>query len=220
MSAKRYLERIDLSDYLIHFTKPSGGSNAPQVFSNIIMDRELIPSSGKILGEHKCICFTEAPIPVLIHGKASYFNRYSPFGFMFSKSYIFELGGRPVIYSSKDDYNKLHDDFKYKHVTYDPTVKNQDFSWEREWRLKEESLSISEETVVLVLPNELALGHVLEILNYEITMKQEMQYIYHDFGYYGNEVDIASKNGNITKFKVIYLEEGSEPHYPFPEIGG
>ena len=112
-----------------------------------------------IKGDHICVCFTEAP-PVCLTTEGSfnsqYFSRYSPFGFEFSKKYIFEKGGRPVIYSPDEEYQEENKQFNWRHIRYDPTENDKriDFTWEREWRLKTYKLKLDPNEVKLVLPNK------------------------------------------------------------------
>lgn len=99
----------------------------------IFESKKLIAGNGKIKGGHKCICFAESPIShiaeVIARGQKKKM-KYGPYGIMFDKSKIFELGGRPVIYQSKEEYDCLPESIKYRHVTYNPG--EIDFCWERE----------------------------------------------------------------------------------------
>src|SRR5690606_20743116 len=129
-----------------------------------------------IKGKFPCICFTEAPIESLrdSFSKRSK-SRYSNFGFMFDKSYIYAQGGRPVIYQSLSEYESLSESMKWRHVTYDPTIeKPVDFTWEREWRIQAEVIKIDPENVTLVVPNELA--EKLVINEHELEQYYQMEW--------------------------------------------
>jgi hypothetical protein len=91
--------RIDLSDKLIHFTKGNSGEDPFAVLQRIIAERRLIAGNGMIKGGYQCVCFTEAPISAITEAFVNrvQFARYSPFGLMFEKSWIYDCGGRCYI---------------------------------------------------------------------------------------------------------------------------
>lgn len=83
--------RLDHSNDLIHFTRDVDDwtyEGSYKRFYNIIQEKLLKPSTYKRLGDISTLCFTEAPIRCLTENcelNTKYFNRYSPFGFLFSK---------------------------------------------------------------------------------------------------------------------------------------
>jgi len=113
---ERIKSRTDLSGYVYHLTKPvldvNGNTTLKAIdrLINIINERKLDGSStqsGFIIGNKKAVCFQDAPIRGIaqnvIHeqdfrkelgGKI----RYKGIGLAFTKPYIFNKGGRPVIY--------------------------------------------------------------------------------------------------------------------------
>ena len=109
--------RDDLSDRLIHLTR--GASNDPKTnrdeavgnLESILKDGALKGGDGFIKGSFKCVCFSEAPVSklpyILAHAEAHGF-KYSPYGVMVSKRWFFAQGGRPVIYGSSDEFDKLN----------------------------------------------------------------------------------------------------------------
>ena len=104
--------RFDISDKLIHFT--GGGECVDNAFARlraIIRGGRLIANSRMIRGGYRCVSFTEAPLPAFAPAFISEFpfTRYSPFGLMFEKNWIFERGGRPVIYQPDSDFVPLDD---------------------------------------------------------------------------------------------------------------
>lgn len=100
-----------------------------------------------IKGDYTCVCFTEAPVGKLAHifsRRKDYGIRYSPFGIMFSKNYLYDAGARTVIYSPEGDFNILPESMKYRHVRYEPSNKFPvDHTWEREWRLHAKELKFN-----------------------------------------------------------------------------
>lgn len=87
---------------------------------------------------------------VLLRSKQ--FRRLQPYGVMFGKAYLFELGGRPVIYQPETDYDLLPASFRYRHVRYEPSGASPiDFTWEREWRLRADELHLHPESCSLIV---------------------------------------------------------------------
>ena len=132
------MSREDISDFLIHFTKGESDDVAFNRLRTILAEHRLVGTNTNIRGGHTCVCFSEAPLAALEKGllNGSAYSRYSPFGVLFNKSYIYAQGGRPVIYQSYDEYEPLPPSHSWRHVTYDPTAARPvDFTWEREWRI-------------------------------------------------------------------------------------
>lgn len=159
--------RDDLSDKLIHLTKGTW-SQAADMFRKILDQKKLLGGTGGIQDEIKCICFSEAPISKLAHilayGDRVNF-RYAPFGVMVDKRWLFEKGGRPVIYQREEEYKLLHADQAYRHKRYEPDDPNvDDLSWEREWRIQTDELPLELEHTTIVVPNRKWEQKVLEPL--------------------------------------------------------
>ncbi|MCD5326785.1 hypothetical protein ACFFU8_18030 [Chromobacterium piscinae] len=145
------MSRKDMSDFLVHWTKEVDGSNAFDNLFNIYENMELLGGSGFIKGDYRCVCFTEAPEGTF----HDVWSRYSGFGVKVRKDWLFAKGGRPVIYQSDDEYDLLHEDQKWRHVRYEPCSDFRvDFTWEREWRYHGDILSLEEECVSLIVPDE------------------------------------------------------------------
>lgn len=145
--------RSDIADSLVHFTSGVSTDDAFDRFRNIVSECRLVGGNGMIRGSHRCVCFSEAPLPLpngLVNPDA--YSRYSPFGLLFEKQWIFEQGGRPVIYQPNAEYDLLHEEQKWRHVTYDPP--DVDFSWEREWRVHCPELYFDPSVACLVLPSQ------------------------------------------------------------------
>ncbi|MGX5872952.1 hypothetical protein MJ547_04220, partial [Burkholderia gladioli] len=155
--------RIDLSDRLIHLSKAhSKESTTPRLDAlqnliSILSEKRLRGANGMIKGKHLCVCFSEAPIATLTHllarqGQGGY--KYQPYGVMVEKHWLFEKGGRPVIYATEEEYPDLYPDLRYRYVKFDlrgPAAV--DFTWEREWRILTEGLPITPEEVTVIVPN-------------------------------------------------------------------
>ena len=151
--------RPDLSNQLIHFTRGTEESSASEVLSKILREQRLMAGTGFIKGGYSCVCFTEAPIHFLAESCRSvrWLNRYSPYGVMFDKCFIFGQGGRPVVYQSAGEFADLAEAKRWKHVRYEP-VQEIDFTWEREWRLPcDLSFTPNQATVVVPTKKNIAL---------------------------------------------------------------
>jgi hypothetical protein len=155
--------RIDHCENLIHFTKGVDKSldyeSAYQNLKKIINSGELKGSNGMILGGHNCVCFTESPVRCLTNNgqlESKYFSRYTPFGLQYCKRDVFKNGGRPVIYSTKEEAEKqkANTDINWRFVSYNPAMDGKlDFTWEREWRIKTDTVPVRTDLVKLVFPN-------------------------------------------------------------------
>ena len=152
------MQREDLSDFLVHFIKGETREEAFRVLSSIVRQSGLLGGDSYVKGSFRCVCFSEAPI----HTFASFLARpgahgvkYKPFGVAVRKRWLFEAGGRPVIYQSASEYYLLPQDIRWRHVRYEPHLEPSiDFTWEREWRIKIDWLAISPEVAWLVLPDD------------------------------------------------------------------
>jgi hypothetical protein len=147
--------RGDLSNRLIHLTKGNTLDEAGENFSQIIREGKLIGGTGHIRGGYTCVCFSEAPISVLSQVLSNPIDdemKYAPLGVMVQKKWLFEKGGRPVIYQSEEEFELLPDELKYRHVRYEPH-RDIDHTWEREWRILTPELLLDSATVTYVVPN-------------------------------------------------------------------
>ncbi len=154
--------RNDISPNLVHFTRGGTFEEAYVRFKSIISQKKIFGSSEKIKGGMKCICFSEAPIPSLPSGLVNpqSYSNYSPFGFVFSKTYIYSLGGRPVIYQPDSEYSNLPPQIKWRHMRFElGTPQPIDFTWEREWRAPLPELQIDPSYTHLVFPNKAWFDH-------------------------------------------------------------
>ncbi|QXC29313.1 MULTISPECIES: hypothetical protein [Aeromonas] len=161
------MPRDDISKFLVHWTKGETYEEAFDTLRSIVFEQKLLGGNGHIKGGHTCICFTEAPQDKF-HAIA---GKYKPFGVRVSKKWLFQQGGRPVIYQSEQEYYSLPAGHAWRHVRYEPDrVPPVDFSWEREWRIQSSELALPPEEVFLILPDE----HWVRVL--------EMEHDHHEYG--------------------------------------
>jgi hypothetical protein len=148
--------RFDISDWLIHFTRGDSPGLAFTTLQGIIGERRLIAGNRMIRGGYRCVCFTEAPLAAFTEdfvGRVP-FTRYSQFGVMFKKAWLYAQGGRPVIYQSDAEFSFLPEGLGWRHVRFEPDAEPAiDFTWEREWRIWCDELAFSQAEAVIVVPD-------------------------------------------------------------------
>lgn len=162
---ERILEnRNDMTQWLIHFTRPNPPRLSLDVLKQILTEGVLRPTFAQrnkvstIYGPNSAVCFTEQPIGsmmqyILAREEPSFISGY---GIIISKSDLYAAGGLPVIYGldyvklieKKDDEQNtiriidptiLSPDEQYRYVTFDP-YRGIDWTHEREWRWSSKSL--------------------------------------------------------------------------------
>ena len=168
------LVRRDMSNLLFHFTrKPpmdfitirtgpestcSMPASASAMLTKILHDGKLLGTSDWTYGE-KCVCFTEAPIQefnsvfslVELASSIKERPRYEPYGIAVPKGFLFNQGGRPVIYDHPSAFDGFPATQRYRFVPYNPE-KGIDFTWEREWRIRTEELVLDPKKTLVVVP--------------------------------------------------------------------
>lgn len=163
--------RRDLASIVIHWTKASGGGvgfsskleprrDARNVLNQILGDGVLLGGNGYIKGSHTCVCFTEAPLVEMAAVFASVelagqqnMLRYQPYGIGVPKEWLFQRGGRPVIYQPDDEYEKLPEELRWRHCRFEPP--DIDFTWEREWRVFTDRLFLNSTQTLVFVPTEM-----------------------------------------------------------------
>ena len=136
----RLNNRNDMAARITHLTR---GNDAEDAFKNlwkILVDKKLNGSgnSGFINGYEE-----------ILSDKI----RYSPFGVRFHKMFIYNKGGRPVIYENKEIMKKLLPENEYwRIVDLDLTDSKSFVDWthEREWRVPGE-LSFSYNNIEVIV---------------------------------------------------------------------
>lgn len=82
------------------------------------------------------------------------YSRYTPFGILFDKTWVFAQGGRPVIYQPEAEYDLLPEALRWRHMRYEiGGAERVDFTWEREWRLHVDELHFDPSNAVVIVPN-------------------------------------------------------------------
>lgn len=146
--------RDDISDNLIYLLRDRMGLAAPNALLSILEEKKILGGTNFIRGAYRCVCFSEAPI-----GKLAYILaepsvngiRYKPFGIIVNKKWLYDKGGRPVIYQPDSEFELLCEEQRFRHVRYEPGVV--DFTWEREWRIRINELEIDFDFATVVVPN-------------------------------------------------------------------
>ena len=159
------MSRADISPYLVHFTSGTTYEDAFTRLRKVIADRSLIAGSRFIKGNYRCVCFSEAPLTSLKGGLVNedYYSRYSPFGIMVSKQWLFAQGGRPVIYQPAEEYYSLPESHRWRHVLYQPSDSTEtiDFTWEREWRIKCDCLLFDQSSAQVIVLDQRWAGRLV-----------------------------------------------------------
>lgn len=145
------MSREDLSKFIIHWTKGETNEEAFKVLTQIVLSKKILGGSGNIKGGFHCVCFAEAPQNTF----HKVLGKYKPFGIKIAKSWLFEIGGRPVIYQSESEYDSLLEEMRWRHVRYEPNRNPPiDFTWEREWRIKTKEVPIEPNMSTIVVPGQ------------------------------------------------------------------
>lgn len=172
--AARIQHRQDISGYVYHLTKAEVDGNGNLKLSTlerllkIIKERKINGStteSGFITGNRKAVCFQDAPISGIVQNVLHEFLnkdelggkvRYTYIGLAFSKSYIFQNGGRPVFYEQKEiakkilPYNEWWRIVDFNLMDKDNLI---DWSHEREWRMPTDEFHFNLSKCHILLPN-------------------------------------------------------------------
>ena len=160
------MNRLDVSDYLVHWTSGEDDEEAFLRLLGIVTNLQISGNYENIKGNFLCVCFTEAPSKEFHRIK----TRYRPFGVQVSKKWLYSKGGRPVIYQSDSEYQLLPQELKWRHVRYEPNRDPPiDFTWEREWRIAENYLYLEREHMRVLVPNQKWADELIcECENYEM----------------------------------------------------
>lgn len=138
--------RPDISDWVVHFTQGTA-EPAKKALKGILDDG--LKNFGK------GICFSESPITQfsnLFKIFEKYENpRFAPYGVAVKKEWLFQKGGRPVINLPEQERQYLNDEISWLFEEYVP--QKRDFTWQREWRVKEATLPLSNSDTIVIVPN-------------------------------------------------------------------
>ncbi|CAI3202417.1 hypothetical protein [Clostridium neonatale] len=128
--AKRIANRSDMTAGLIHLTKGNTINNKKYSSLDILMkildEKVLVGSTtetGYINENIRAVCFQDVPLHSVCENiyyeqqlrkqEKSKKIRYAPWGIRFSKEFIFNKGGRPVIYDIREDAKEYLDKDNY-----------------------------------------------------------------------------------------------------------
>ena len=108
------------------------------VLKEILISGVIRSSLGFVKGARPVVCFSEIPLSSIREyakppNEDDNIRRYRMYGVMLSKSAVFKLGGRPVIYLPDAQGVWIPDERKWQHVRFEHG--QVDFTHEREWRM-------------------------------------------------------------------------------------
>lgn len=156
-------QRRDMTNWLIHSTRPAGKRSALQVLAKILTEGILRPDFSElgrgftvkdrrtIYGPDPAVCFTEQPLVDFATYARVRPGAIHPYGVLIHKHDVYAAGGLPVIYGlenvlyEKDNNHDFDLDCRiltqdclpyheqYRYVTFAPQ-NGIDWSHEREWR--------------------------------------------------------------------------------------
>ena len=145
--------RLDLSAWVWHYVRRDENPN--ETLRNIIRDEAIKGSICRPFDEH-VVCFTETPLWAHIAEDVELrgweYARLSLYGIGFRRDWLYEQGARPVIYTERMYYDVLPGELKHLFVEFD-LIKEVDFSWQREWRIKTEEFTVDRSKSVLIFPD-------------------------------------------------------------------
>jgi len=164
---KRIKERSDITSHVTHLTRSvTSIEDAIDRLIKILEEKKINGSKtneGFIIGNNPAVCFQEAPLYGVCqnvyheqqnHTELGDKTRYDAIGLSFSKKYVYEKGGRPVLYEDKVIAKKiLPSEEWWRIVNFNLSDENKIIDWthEREWRVKNEFEFDLSETYVLLL---------------------------------------------------------------------
>lgn len=170
---KKIAHRSDMSSQLVHLTRSTtidGVKIGPvDVLTKILLEQRIVASvtdSGFIVGGVPATCFQDAPVYAIaqnIHAEEQYREvvpdakiRYMGVGLMFNKVYVYQLGGRPVVYEDTERAKALlPDDEWWRIVRLNLADEGNMVDWthEREWRVPG-SFEFDLDEVTVLLPSK------------------------------------------------------------------
>jgi hypothetical protein len=121
----------------------------------IARDRALLGGSELVKGGYTCVCFADLSLSLAEGGlvNAAGNTRYTQFGVMVPKEWLFAQGGRPVIYQPDSEFALLPESHRWRHVRFELGETRVDFTREREWRILCDWLQLDPSVATLIVPN-------------------------------------------------------------------
>lgn len=169
----------DMSDYVVHFTKPCNGSNAYENCLSILADRLLEARTPFGIARYRAplpltqcsVCFSEVPLHLinrLVERRGSY-------GVGFTKDHILQRGGGPIWYvengsemsiamnllieqalgTNNPDEEPIWRITPFIDLPGDYPGGAYRFEWEREWRIVGDLQFSENDVAFLIIPEEL-----------------------------------------------------------------
>lgn len=193
---KRISRRSDISAGLVHLTKENEQLKAFGVLMKILKEQKIVGSTNQVVNGHSrgficgnasVVCFQDVPLfslseNILLEQQMHSDNpssptRYTPYGLRFDKRYVYQNGGRPVIYEKTSVAKKFLPEEEYwRIVKLDLDDDNNIIDWthEREWRIKGDfNFSLNEVEILLSDQNS-----VKKFYNY--CKKENMLYVFNE----------------------------------------
>lgn len=176
---KRIAHRSDIGMGLVHLTKANEKLSAFEVLMKILKDQKLMASGnhivkgqqrGFICGNQPVVCFQDVPLHSLSENilleqqiRADDPNspvRYTAFGLRLDKRYVYQKGGRPVIYEKTDVAKKFLPEGEHWRIVKLDLENDKyivDWTHEREWRVKGD-FEFELDKVEILLSDETSFG--------------------------------------------------------------
>lgn len=194
---QKIARRSDLSSQLVHLTRSTvidGNAIGPvDVLTRILLECRISASTtdtGFIVGEVPATCFQDAPVYAIaqnIYAEQQYREavpdakvRYVGVGLMFNKVYVYQQGGRPVLYEDTERAKALlPEDEWWRIVRFNLTDENNMVDWthEREWRVPG-GFDFELDEVTVLLPSKFGFDrfvHNCESHKHEVDILAEIR---------------------------------------------
>lgn len=144
---ERAFQRSDLSQYVVHFVRaqtqitPQQLGNAGDALNSIFREMLIRPSQLDYVTRYSpggAACFYDAPPSVWHEIAQTNPSDRQPIGIIVLKKALWQLGGRPVIYTDNADPEYWPEAERYRIVRTDLGRAPQPVDWthEREWRVR------------------------------------------------------------------------------------
>ena len=169
--------RPDISPNLLHLVRADTRADAFATLRTIVAERCLHGSDADIRSGARCVSFMEAPVKQLrdvYRWSTERDAALHPYGVLLGKDYLYAMGGRPVIYESEAEFERLPDALRYRHMRYDPLADPPvDFTWQREWRLRADRMPLEPERCCIVVASEADRAALLH--EHEVREEQRLE---------------------------------------------
>jgi len=140
------LQRSDLSQWVVHFVRssspitPNRLGDAGEALDSIFNESFIRPSHKYVARycADGAACFYDAPPRVWPEIVETNPSGRQPIGIIFRKTELWQLGGRPVIYTEKNDpvFWPESEQYRIVHTKLSPLPELLDWTHEREWRVR------------------------------------------------------------------------------------